>query len=97
MNRARFASLTTIGEKPALRPLPPMQRSSFVPLAVAAARASRISSGRGSRSSAARAPDGATSIEKRMRCVTVAQIVAQLAPSYRHSGRYAATMNELES
>jgi len=59
--------LATVGEKPALRPLPPMQSSSLVPLAVAAARASLISSGRGIRSSAAGAPVGVTSIEKRIR------------------------------
>ena len=79
---ARVAALSiAAAEKPAERPLPPTHTSNCVPAALVAARASSMSSARGSRSYALSRPVGWTSSEKRMSCVTVRLIEAKLAPS----------------
>ena len=72
---------TLAAEKLAERPLPPTHTSNCVPAALVAARASSMSSARGSRSYALSRPVGWTSSEKRMSCVTVRLIEAKLAPS----------------
>ena len=77
----REAFLDTACAKPAERPLPPMQSNNLVPAALVAARASSISSFRGRRSCADSRPDGCTSREKRMSCVTVLEMSTQFAPS----------------